>query len=271
MTVAAIVLTAVAAVLICGGSTASRPRLRGLAVGPAGASHAGPASARPGRARHVLFGAGVVISAAVLGPLVGGLTLATSIVVRAWAARARDRRRSKAVDASVPDAFRVLAAELLAGSLPADALGAAGRGQPAPLGDLLRTAAAAEQLGASAVSVLAAAPVCGPAMKALSVCWEVSVGSGAVLARSVEQLAVLFSAELEARAVIEAELAGVRLSAAVMACLPLLGLALGATLGSDPLQFLFGSVAGRGVFALAAVLDGLGLWWVAALGRRAAR
>ena len=270
MTVAAIALMA-AAVLICGGSTASRPRLRGLALGPAGASHAGPASTRPGRAGHVLVGVSVTICAAVLGPLVGGLVLATSLVVRAWAARARDHRRSAAVDASVPDAFRVLAAELLAGSLPADALGAAGWGQPAPLGDLLRAAAAAEQLGANAVSVLAASPVCGPAMRALSVCWEVSVGSGAVLARSVEQLAVLFGAELEARAVIEAELAGVRLSAAVMACLPILGLALGATLGSEPLQFLFGSVAGRGVLALAAVLDGLGLWWVAALGRKAAR
>lgn len=271
MTAAAILLTAVAAVLICGGSTASRQRLRGLAVAPAGTSHAGHASTRPGRARQVGIGVGVVISAAVLGPLVGGLALATSIVVRASAARARERRRSAAVDASVPDALRILAAELLAGSLPADALGAAGRGQPAPLGDLLKAAAAAENLGANAASVLAAAPVCGPAMRALSVCWEVSVGSGGVLARSVEQLAVLFSTELEARAVIEAELAGVRLSAAVMACLPILGLALGATLGSDPLEFLLGSVAGRGLLALAAVLDGLGLWWVAALGRRAAR
>jgi tight adherence protein B len=164
-----------------------------------------------------------------------------------------------------------VAAGLRAGSLPADALTAAARGAPDPLATVLQAAASAEALGVSAASVLARPAAGCEALAAVAVCWEVCIGAGAGLARTLDRLADVFSAELESAAAVDAELAGVRLSALVMACLPLLGLALGAALGSDPLHVLLGLPAGRVALAGAAVLDGCGLLWIGRLAASAAR
>jgi tight adherence protein B len=118
---------------------------------------------------------------------------------------------------------------------------------------------------------LAHPPVGCDALVAVAVCWEVCVAAGVGLASTMDRLATVFVAELEAAALVEAELAGVRLSAFVMACLPLFGLALGAALGSDPLHFLFGTSGGQIALAFAAALDGIGLMWIGRLAASASR
>ena len=262
-----------AALLLSGGTGVAQRRLSRAATTRAGSGVGSrPLVAHEHRlTRAAAVALAVAAAVAAWGPLLAALLCATTLLVPSLVRRHRAAAEHTAATRSVPAAFRVLAAELLAGSLPADALDAAATGRPLPLAALLSVAASAERLGASAASVLAHPPACCAATRALSVCWLVSTGSGATLAVSVNQLAAAFSAELEAQAAVAAELSGVRLSALVMAGLPVLGLGLGAGLGADPLGFLLGSPAGRLALGLAVALDALGLWWVSILARGATR
>lgn len=274
MTAAAVLLAACAALLASRGTGAFGRRLAAVSRPPGAARLAAgvDAAARARRRRRVAVGAVVAVAVATrAGPLATGLAAATTVAAGNARDRWRENATAAAAAAAVPDACRALAAGLMAGSLPADALTVAAGGSPEPLGGLLRAAASAERLGASPAAALARPPVGCEAMRGVAACWEVCVGTGAALGQTIERLATVFADELEARAVVDAELAGVRLSALVMACLPVFGLALGAALGSDPVGFLIGSPGGRLSLALAALLDGTGLWWVRQLGRRAVR
>ena len=51
----------------------------------------------------------------------------------------------------------------------------------------------------------------------------------------------------------------------VLALLPLFGVALGATIGADPLHLLLHERLGWGLLTAAAVLDAVGLFWVSRL------
>lgn len=226
-------------------------------------------------ARRLPIAAGALAAAAALVAGLGlfsvALVVAAAVAVSLARTASARRKAGEEAAAAIPEACRVIAAELMAGSLCVDALTAAASGSPAPLRDALLAAVSAEQLGASIASALARPPAGCEALRAVAACWEVCVSSGAALAEMLERLAVVFAAELEAQAVVEAELAGVRLSALVMAALPLVGLALGAALGADPLRFLIESAGGRLSLVVAALLDGGGLLWVRRLGLRAAR
>ncbi|MEP7055323.1 MAG: type II secretion system F family protein [Actinomycetota bacterium] len=269
MIAAAMLLAACCAVLVFGGVGAPVRRLEGALGVPAQ-----PARRPRERAVGVPFLVFAVIGtvyAARAGPPMTALIAISLVSVRLTAQRRHSRATRRAAAAAVPDACRTLAAELSAGAVPADALAAAAGGCPELLAGVLRAAAFAESLGAPAASVLARPPDGCEALRAVAVCWEVCLNAGCGLGPAMDRLAAVFAAELEASAVIDAELAGVRLSAAVMACLPIFGLALGAALGSDPLQFLFGTPAGRIVLSLAAALDCAGVWWIGRLARGAAR
>ncbi|MEO7245025.1 MAG: type II secretion system F family protein [Rubrivivax sp.] len=199
--------------------------------------------------------------------LCGAGALAASVVAR----RRRSGAARMAAAAAVPEACRTLAAEFAAGAVAGDALDAAALGCPPALRGVLTKAAQAERLGAPVPAVLAAAPAGCESLAAVAVCWEVSRATGVGLAVSLNRLASVISAEFEMRAVVDAELAGARLSAAVMACLPMFGLALGSALGADPVGFLAGGSAGRACLALSATLDAAGLLWVRSLAARAMR
>jgi tight adherence protein B len=234
------------------------------------AAHESSAVARP---RHAGPAAGVAVTAA-LAVGVHRYLLAVACVVgvtwRALAERRRARLAGRAAAAALPQACRVLAAELRAGALPADALTASARASPEPLAGVLRAAASAERLGASAGVALGGAVEPG-GLGPLTVCWQVCSATGAALAPTLEVLASAVAAELDAAAFVEAELAGVRLSALVMAALPAFGLALGAALGSDPVGFLLRTAAGRSCLLAAGALDVVGVLWVRALASRALR
>ena len=68
-----------------------------------------------------------------------------------------------------------------------------------------------------------------------------------------------------------AELAGVRASGVLLACLPVLGIGLGALVGAQPLDVLFGTGVGRVLLGVGVGLDALGLLWLRRLGERVAR
>lgn len=101
-----------------------------------------------------------------------------------------------------------------------------------------------------------------PALRALSALWSVSEESGASLAAAVARLAESQLASEEIRGTLQAELAGPKATAKVLAGLPVLGMLLGASLGGDPVGWLTGSIWGIAVLITGVGLEVLGVLWV---------
>ncbi|MBX6769235.1 MAG: type II secretion system protein, partial [Actinomadura rubrobrunea] len=58
-------------------------------------------------------------------------------------------------------------------------------------------------------------------------------------------------------------------TARLLAGLPLLGLAMAAALGANPVAFLFGTIPGLGCLVAGIALDVLGMWWTSRLAQAA--
>ncbi|MGB7981302.1 MAG: hypothetical protein WCF36_10995, partial [Candidatus Nanopelagicales bacterium] len=100
------------------------------------------------------------------------------------------------------------------------------------------------------------------ALRGLAACWEVAEHSGAGLALAVARLGVGRRQAAEAEAELASELAGVRASARLLAMLPLFGLLIGQWIGAEPLGWLLGSAAGRGVLVAGIVMQLAGIVWL---------
>jgi tight adherence protein B len=98
-------------------------------------------------------------------------------------------------------------------------------------------------------------------LRGVAACWDVAAGSGAGLASSLTTLADSAREAERARHELRAGLAEPRATAVVLACLPLLGLALGTVLGADPVSWLLGSATGAVVLAAGLLLEAVGAWW----------
>ena len=202
------------------------------------------------------------------GPVLAGLGSVGALVVvglRREAARRRVRGRERA---GAVEALAVLAAELRSGRTPDAALAAAAGLAHGPLEQALLAASRAAPVGADP-AVLLRAGASGSAvpevLQGLATCWALCASTGASLTRAIEVLAASQRAGDEQRRAVEAELAGPRATAALLAVLPVAGLALAGALGADPLQVLLHTPLGAGCTAGAVLLDGLGLWWTHAI------
>lgn len=212
--------------------------------------------------------AALVLGTMVVGPaptvLVG---LAGLLGHRMWVRRtlavARERER-----AGAGEALAVLGAELRAGRSPADALEAAAGVSAGPCADALGSAAAALRFGGDVDGTLVRAAE-GSAvpelLRGLSACWQVCSATGSSLATAVDRLADGLRAERAQRLAVEAELAGPRATAALLAVLPVLGIALAAGLGARPVHVLLHTPVGLVCLAAGIGLDLLGLWWTGRL------
>ncbi len=276
-----------AAALRVQGVLQGEPRVRG---GPSGAGVAVPSTGPDvlGRRRPALAGVALVVTAValLLTLLLTVVSTASQLLVplllapAAAGAGARVRRarrlaaarreeRSRAVEACA-----ALAGELRAGRPPAGALEAAAELGAGPFAAALRAAAGAVRLGGDAASALRppADSAVPEVLRALAACWTVCAGSGSGLAAAVERLEEGLRAEQAQRRAVEAELAGPRATAGLLAVLPAGGLLLAAGLGADPLSVLLTTPVGLVCLAVGLGLDVLGLWWtgrlVAAAGGR---
>ncbi len=218
-------------------------------------------------------------AAAVLAVLVGGGSLLVPVLlagagaaalvrvrrVRALAAARRDER-ARAVEACA-----ALAGELRAGRAPGDALAAASSLATGPSAAALQSAAGAVRLGGDPAPALRATSgsAVPEVLRALAACWTVCAGSGAGLAAAVERLEHGLRAEQAQRRAVDAELAGPRATAGLLAVLPAGGLLLAAGLGADPLRVLLTTPVGLLCLTVGLALDALGLWWTGRLVARA--
>lgn len=252
-------------------------RVRALLTAPARARAPGqlrwsaPAGAIRLRQAAPAGVATAVVMALGAGPVAAALAGGGALALRRWRAR-RDvaaavaRERSRAVEACA-----VLAGELRAGRSPAQALDAAAELAVGSSGRSLRSAAAAAGLGGDVAGALQPGPETAvpQLLRALAVCWSVCSGSGAGLAAAVERLEQGLRADADQRRDVQAELAGPRATAGMLAVLPLAGLLLAAGLGADPLHVLFGTPVGVLCLITGLALDGLGLFWTGRLVARA--
>lgn len=208
------------------------------------------------------------------GPVLGLLVLAAgAAALRARRGRAARRAAEEEARRAV-EACGALSAELSAGRSPAEALSVAAELGTGAFGAGCLDAAGAVRLGGdvpAALEAAAAASAVPALLRGLAACWEVCSATGAGLAAAVEQLATAGRAEAERRRAVEAELAGPRATAGLLAVLPLGGLLLAAGLGADPVHQLLHTPLGAVCAVLGVGLDLLGLAWTARLVRRAGR
>ncbi|MGA5522619.1 type II secretion system F family protein [Streptomyces pseudogriseolus] len=258
-----------AAWLLGGGGHTEARRARALtgdAPGPAGWSgallRAGERLRRRPRVEWASLAVGAVL--AVLGasvlPVVAGAAGVPLLRKARRAAAARKERDGRA-DAVIA-LCGALAGELRAGRQPGEALWPAAR-DSGGLGDMQAAVLAAARFGGDVPGALTAAARQPGAegLRGLAACWRVAVDQGAGLADGLDRLEAALRAERDQRADLRAQLSGARTTAVMLAGLPVVGLALGAALGADPLHVLLHTPQGAVCLAAGGVLEGLGLWW----------
>ncbi|WP_433418869.1 type II secretion system F family protein [Microtetraspora malaysiensis] len=228
----------------------------------------------------------VTVLAAVLAVWVwtGSGTGAVRLAGLVGADRPAPRRLPALFDRPGPDrqaaAWRALSielcqgivAELAAGGTPGEALSRAVAALTPPDAAALRPVAAVARDGGDVAAALlrVVPPRGGEGLVRLAACWRVSVATGGGLAALVERLGGSLREAEAHRQDLDAQLAGPRATARLLAVLPALGLLMAAGLGMSPLTFLLGEPAGIGCLVTGLVLDGVGVWWTNRLVARAA-
>lgn len=234
------------------GVRADRRRWRGLRGG----------SARAQAAAAVTSGvlAGLVVGGpglAVLAGLAAGLFVAARF-------RTSNTRRHRSTEAAVSEACLLLAAELRSGAHPRHAVSVVGAEWP----DLFGVVARRADVGGE-VSLALREAASGPGRAALATVaagWEVSERTGAALSDVLTAVADSLRSDSAARREAEAQLSSVRVTARLLAALPVGTLLLLSGDGAA-LRFLFGTLPGLACLGGATVLMATGLWWIDRLAR----
>ncbi len=277
-------LLGLALLVLCAQPSPGADRLSGLVGNPR-------VTVPPLRPR-ALWTAGQALAAGA-GLLLGGPALAVLAAATVLAARHLRRRRGQMTARSTEraravEALSALAVELRAGRPSEQALAAAAEVATGPFRRVLRAGRSAASVGIDVpYAMLAGLDGAGPAggsgragdvaeqtavpeaVRGLAACWQVCSGTGSSLAPAVERLADGLRDRQTQQQAVAAELAGPQATAAVLAVLPLGGVALAASLGADPLYVLLRTPLGLLCLVLGLLLDGLGLWWTARLVARA--
>ena len=234
---------------------------------------------RPPRRRPVRTPPAVLAVAAVGGaatawgaasPVLGVLVTTGVLAARAALRSSRDRRAAGVRREAVTTLVLALVAELRAGAMPSAALVSVS--DEGPHG-LVAAAAAAARTGQDVPAALVedAGRPGAEGLRAVAACWQVCAGTGSALVPALGRLARDLRAAQTHRRAVNAALAGPRTSARLLALLPLVGLALGAGLGADPVGLLLRTPAGAALLLGGVALVATGLAWTAALVRRAER
>jgi tight adherence protein B len=200
-------------------------------------------------------------------------SIIAAAIARRLGRRLRQRRAERVWRAEVIDLCTGFAAELAAGRPAEEALSRAAYDLDPGVADGLAPVVSAARFGrdvATSLDQVARRPG-AEGLRSLAACWRVGVDRGGALAPVVDGLVTMLRDEEACRAEVEAQLAGPRATAALLAVLPVLGLAAGAAMGARPLDFLFGTWPGAVCLLAAVALDALGLWWAARITRGAER
>ena len=144
--------------------------------------------------------------------------------------------------AAVIDLCDGLAAELTTGSAPEEALDRAVAFLEPSITRTLTPLRNSADIPAG-LELIAATPG-AEGLRLLAACWRIGVERGGAFASVADGLASALRDEETHRQQVSAELAGARATAELLAVLPLLGIAMAAALGAQPLTFLFTTLPG---------------------------
>ncbi len=177
---------------------------------------------------------------------------------RLWRS-ARFRKEAVTRRRAVVELCDALAAELRAGMPPETALRHSVGGLP----ELDATVAAA-RLGGDVPSALRTAATMPGAegLRAIAAGWQIAARTGGSLATVLERIGAGIRDDDAARQEVEASLGPPRLTSKLLAVLPIGGLALGSSMGADPIGVLLGTTPGLVCGTLGVTLALLGLLWV---------
>jgi tight adherence protein B len=222
--------------------------------------------------RPVLWGATAAAVAALLStPLVAVLagTVAT------LAARGTDRRRTGVQEevrlTALAEALSALAAELRSGrSLTEATTAAVASCADEESGQALARAVVGAE-GADPDGGMPPATEIGHALHRVAAAAALSRRTGCSLAAVLGAVEDDLRARSRQRRDLRSATAGPRASAALLAGLPLLALAMGSGIGADPWRVLTTTPTGQVLLVLGVALEGTGLAWSARLVRRAVR
>jgi tight adherence protein B len=197
---------------------------------------------------------------ALLGP--AGTVGATFLTFAGWR-QLQTRKRAKtelAAATALAEALRTTVAELRSGAPPATAAEAAAADAPPGAAATMQALATSARFG---VELPRGAGAAGQVAKA----WTLSRRHGLPLADLLDAVRrdVVANTRFSTRA--DANMAGPRASAAVLAFLPGIGVLLGEATGARPLHVLFGTSAGHVLLMLGSVLVLAGVTWTSRLTR----
>ncbi len=203
-------------------------------------------------------GAAIALGVSPVDVGAGAAAVTTTVSVR----RARRHAQTAALRAAaVVELTFALAGELRAGRTPAESL-AAVAAVAGPLAEPVSEAHRVAAGGGSAAEVLARSAALAGAdrLRSVASAWRVTETAGGRVAPVLERLGEAMDADLRLRQELEASLAGPRATMLLLAVLPAFGVLLGQAMGANPLRLLLHQPVGWGLLAVAAGLDGFGIW-----------
>jgi tight adherence protein B len=206
---------------------------------------------------------------------VGGAVAAGILVATGWRSWRRHHARRQALRSAegFAEALRSFAGELRAGSHPAVAAESTAKDANELAAAALRVIAATSRLGGDVAQALgrfgAELPDVDDALVELGRAWSLGQRHGLPLAEAIGAVADDLAHRARFTRQVEAKTAGARSSAAVLAALPLLGIALGEAIGARPWQVLSSAGLGQVLLVLGSVLVCAGVAWSARLTRQA--
>lgn len=189
--------------------------------------------------------------------------LAIAVLVSRHRRRIRDRRR-RGEGRAMAAALEVLVGELRVGAHPLRAFVIAADESPGSVGSALRAVATRAELGADVGAGLRAAAA-GSSVPAywdrLAVCWQLAAEHGLAMSTLMRTAHDDIVGRQRFTDQVHAGLAGARATAAILAGLPFLGVALGELIGADPIRFLLGGGAGGWLLVIGVSMVAVGVLW----------
>ncbi|MEU7630617.1 type II secretion system F family protein [Nocardia sp. NPDC049220] len=202
-----------------------------------------------------------------LGPVLAAGLIAGTVGLRVHRA-ARDRRAHTECGFLL-DALEAMIGELRVGAHPSAAAEMAARESQGDSARMFAVCAARSKLGGSAADGLRQSnSTVAVELSRIADAWQVAERHGLALAELLSAARTDLAGRIRFRGRTTAALAGARATAAVLAGLPCLGIALGELMDASPLRVLFASPAGTVLLPLGAGLACAGLLWTDMITRK---
>ncbi len=202
--------------------------------------------------------------------------LAAAMLAATASLRYRRRRRSRRglnESRQLETAIDVLVGELRVGAHPAQAFAVAADETAGPVADSCRAVAARARLGAdvtAGLSGVAETSTLPAQWDRLAVCWQLASQHGLAMSTLMRAAQRDIAERQRFSEQVTSAMAGARATAAILAGLPVLSVALGQLIGADPVAFLLAGHAGGWLLLVGVTLVCSGLLWSDRITDRAA-